>query len=95
MGKRALAVEQNNNQPPSQSNPQIVAQRRGDGANIIFGWRKQCLFVIIFLLMVLISVNLALTLWILKVMEVSSVSRSDAKSLASSILLRHRTESVS
>lgn len=72
MGKReAHAAEPNNNQPAS--NQQIANQRR-DGANIIYGWRKQCLYVIIFLLMVLISVNLALTLWILKVMEVSSVS---------------------
>lgn len=75
MGKRGtLTVEPNNNQPSSHNNQQITNQRGGDGANIIYGWRKQCLYVIIFLLMVLISVNLALTLWILKVMEVSSVS---------------------
>lgn len=73
MGKRTLTVEPNNNQPSSHSNQQI-ANQRGEGANIIYGWRKQCLYVIIFLLMVLISVNLALTLWILKVMEISSVS---------------------
>lgn len=74
MGKRALTVEPNNNQPSSHSNQQI-ANQRGEGENIIYGWRKQCLYVIIFLLMVLITVNLALTLWILKVMEISSVSR--------------------
>lgn len=75
MGKRgALAVEPNNNQPASQTNQQIANQRVGEGSKIIYGWRKQCLYIIIFLLVVLLSVNLALTLWILKVMEVSSVS---------------------
>lgn len=73
MGKRGLTVEQNNNQAPSHNNNQQAAVQRGDGSNIIYGWRKQCLYIIIFLLMVLISVNLALTLWILKVMEISSV----------------------
>lgn len=78
MGKRALTVEPNNNQPTSHSNQQITNQR-GEGGNIIYGWRKQCLYVIIFLLMVLISVNLALTLWILKVMEISSVGVPQSK----------------
>lgn len=40
----------------------------------LYGWRKKCLFLLILGLMVLIIVNLALTLWILKVMEFSSVS---------------------
>lgn len=76
MGKRGALVAEpnNNNQPSSHSNQQIANQRGRDGSNIIYGWRKQCLYLIIFLLMVLICVNLALTLWILKVMEVSSVS---------------------
>lgn len=39
----------------------------------LYGWRKKCLFLLIFGLMILIIVNLALTLWILKVMEFSSV----------------------
>lgn len=75
MGKRgALSVEPNNNQPFSHSNQEITNQRVGERTNIIYGWRKTMLYVIIFFLMILISVNLALTLWILKVMEVSSVS---------------------
>jgi hypothetical protein len=75
MGKRGVSAEEpNNNQPSSQSNQQMAHQRRRDGSNIIYGWRKQCLYVIIFILMILISLNLALTLWIIKIMEVSSVS---------------------
>lgn len=35
----------------------------------IYGWRKRCLYLFVLLLMVLILVNLALTIWILKVMN--------------------------
>lgn len=41
----------------------------------LYGWRKSCLFVLICALITLIVTNLALTLWILKVMEFSSVSK--------------------
>lgn len=40
----------------------------------LYGWRKKCLYTVILLLMVMIIINLALTLWILKVMEFSAVS---------------------
>jgi len=40
----------------------------------IYGWRKRCLYVLILGLLVMVIVNLALTLWVLKVMEFSSVS---------------------
>lgn len=39
----------------------------------LYGWRKKCLYILILGLMILIVVNLTLTLWILKVMEFSSV----------------------
>ncbi|KAJ8266852.1 hypothetical protein GJAV_G00135420 [Gymnothorax javanicus] len=35
----------------------------------IYGWRKRCLYFFVLLLMVLILINLALTIWILKVMN--------------------------
>uniref|UniRef100_A0A671LLS9 Sarcoglycan zeta n=2 Tax=Sinocyclocheilus anshuiensis TaxID=1608454 RepID=A0A671LLS9_9TELE len=35
----------------------------------IYGWRKRCLYFLVLLLMILIVVNLALTIWILKVMN--------------------------
>ncbi|KAG7484696.1 hypothetical protein MATL_G00052790 [Megalops atlanticus] len=35
----------------------------------IYGWRKRCLYFFVLLLMILILVNLALTIWILKVMN--------------------------
>jgi hypothetical protein len=42
----------------------------------IYGWRKRCLYLLILGLLVMVIVNLALTLWVLKVMEFSSVSNS-------------------
>lgn len=41
----------------------------------IYGWRKRCLYLLILGLLVMVIVNLALTLWVLKVMEFSSVSK--------------------
>ncbi|ELT89316.1 hypothetical protein CAPTEDRAFT_178434 [Capitella teleta] len=35
----------------------------------IYGWRKRCLYVFLLLLMVTVIVNLALTIWIIKVMD--------------------------
>lgn len=40
----------------------------------IYGWRKRCLYFLILGLLVMVIINLALTLWVLKVMEFSSVS---------------------
>lgn len=39
----------------------------------LIGWRKKCLYTLLLLLMLLIITNLVLTLWILKVMEFSTV----------------------
>ncbi|XP_015670363.1 gamma-sarcoglycan [Protobothrops mucrosquamatus] len=38
----------------------------------IYGWRKRCLYLFILLLIIILVVNLALTIWILKVMWFSS-----------------------
>lgn len=35
----------------------------------IYGWRKRCLYVFLLLLMVIIIINLALTIWIIRVMD--------------------------
>ncbi len=42
----------------------------------IYGWRKRCLYFFILLLLVTMIVNLALTIWILKVMNFTVVSIS-------------------
>ncbi|XP_063161835.1 gamma-sarcoglycan [Candoia aspera] len=38
----------------------------------IYGWRKRCLYLFVLLLIIILVVNLALTIWILKVMWFSS-----------------------
>lgn len=42
----------------------------------LYGWRKKCLYFLILSLAILIVVNLALTLWILKVMEFTTVCQN-------------------
>lgn len=66
-----------------------AARDEGDlGFHIgLYGWRKKCLYLLVFGLMLLIVVNLGLTLWILKVMEFSAVSPSDEFNLRSAVRL--------
>ena len=40
----------------------------------IYGWRKRCLYLFLVLLLVIIAVNLALTIWILVVLDFNLVS---------------------
>lgn len=47
----------------------------------IYGWRKRCLYFFVLLLMILILVNLAMTIWILKVMNFTIVSKTTQISL--------------
>ncbi|KAM6972809.1 zeta-sarcoglycan [Aplochiton taeniatus] len=56
-----------------QTNPLHQRASSGCGAQVypvgIYGWRKRCLYFFILLLLVTMIVNLALTVWILKVMN--------------------------
>lgn len=58
--------------------PNTLSQRVHQGAQAypvgIYGWRKRCLYFFILLLLVTMIVNLALTIWILKVMNFTVVS---------------------
>lgn len=65
---------------PSSEGPQVYKVG-------IYGWRKRCLYFFVLLLMILILVNLAMTIWILKVMNFTIVSKTIQFSLA---LLRGR-----
>lgn len=51
----------------------------------IYGWRKRCLYILILGLLIMVIVNLALTLWVLKVMEFSSVNRKLLKHFKKSL----------
>ncbi|KAL5278427.1 SGCG family protein [Megaselia abdita] len=57
----------------------------------IIGWRKKCLFIILFILLVLIVTNLALTLWILKVMEFSTNGMGQLKIIPHGVQLTGQT----
>uniref|UniRef100_A0A452RAM0 Sarcoglycan delta n=1 Tax=Ursus americanus TaxID=9643 RepID=A0A452RAM0_URSAM len=54
---------------PSSEGPQVYKVG-------IYGWRKRCLYFFVLLLMILILVNLAMTIWILKVMNFTIVNHS-------------------
>lgn len=60
---------------PSSEGPQVYKVG-------IYGWRKRCLYFFVLLLMILILVNLAMTIWILKVMNFTIVSKTTWFSLA-------------
>ncbi|XP_024939656.1 zeta-sarcoglycan isoform X2 [Cephus cinctus] len=53
--------------PPNNESPSCNGFRLG-----VYGWRKRCLYSLVLGLMVMVILNLALTLWLLKVMEFSS-----------------------
>lgn len=60
---------------PSSGGPQVYKVG-------IYGWRKRCLYFFVLLLMILILVNLAMTIWILKVMNFTIVSKTTQVSLS-------------
>ncbi|XP_071452552.1 delta-sarcoglycan-like isoform X2 [Hetaerina americana] len=62
--------------------PQCAGFRVG-----IYGWRKRCLYLLVLSLMVMVIVNLALTLWLLKVMEFSSEGMGNLRIVAGGIQL--------
>jgi len=45
----------------------------------IYGWRKKCLYFFLLLLLVIVAINLALTIWILVVLDFNLVSWSSEK----------------
>ncbi|CAH2091899.1 unnamed protein product [Euphydryas editha] len=45
----------------------------------IYGWRKKCLYILVMALMLMLIINLALTLWVLKVLDFNSVGMGQLK----------------
>lgn len=43
----------------------------------IYGWRKRCLYLFVLLLLIVLIVNFALTIWILRVMWFNTVCTAD------------------
>jgi hypothetical protein len=63
-----------NNSHINSSNSQNVHNLNSGLQLTLYGWRKKCLYILLAVLMIIIIINLALTLWILKVMEFTTVS---------------------
>ncbi|XP_050511082.1 gamma-sarcoglycan isoform X2 [Diabrotica virgifera virgifera] len=57
----------------------------------IYGWRKKCLYILILVLLIMVVVNLALTLWVLKVMEFSSEGMGQLKIVSGGLKLEGKT----
>ena len=51
--------------------------QKNDNLIGLYGWRKRCLYFFILLLVVIIITNLALTIWILVVLDFSQVCKDD------------------
>ncbi|KOX73684.1 Zeta-sarcoglycan [Melipona quadrifasciata] len=65
--------------PSSRTTPPILEDRTSGTASCkggfrlgVYGWRKRCLYSLVLTLMVIVILNLALTVWLLKVMGFSS-----------------------
>ncbi|XP_052860572.1 delta-sarcoglycan [Anopheles cruzii] len=71
--------------PPLQPPPSAAANCRMQLA--LYGWRKKCLYALILILTIMIIVNMALTLWIMKVMEFSSNGMGQLKVVPGGIQL--------
>ncbi|XP_011257840.1 zeta-sarcoglycan isoform X1 [Camponotus floridanus] len=54
----------------------------------VYGWRKRCLYSLVLILMVIVILNLALTVWLLKVMGFSSEGIGSLKVVPGGIELR-------
>uniref|UniRef100_A0A8C6XFB1 Sarcoglycan delta n=1 Tax=Naja naja TaxID=35670 RepID=A0A8C6XFB1_NAJNA len=63
---------------PQEQYAQRSTMQSSEGPHVykvgIYGWRKRCLYFFVLLLMILILVNLAMTIWILKVMNFTIVT---------------------
>nr|XP_022902524.1 delta-sarcoglycan-like [Onthophagus taurus] len=53
----------------------------------IYGWRKRCLYILVLGLLIMVIINLALTLWVLKVMEFSSEGMGQLKIITGGLKL--------
>uniref|UniRef100_A0A336MWC4 CSON006999 protein n=1 Tax=Culicoides sonorensis TaxID=179676 RepID=A0A336MWC4_CULSO len=82
-----------NNNSISKSNGRNNTRSSSSRANVVashltfYGWRKKCLYALVLILAILITINLALTLWILKVMEFSSNGMGHLKMVPGGIQL--------
>lgn len=41
----------------------------------LYGWRKRCLYTILFVLLLVVTVNVTLVIWIIRVLQINHVSK--------------------
>jgi len=58
----------------------------------VYGWRKRCLYVFILMLLVIVIINFALTIWILKVMNFSTDGMGKLRIVPEGIRVEGHTE---
>ena len=61
--------------------PLPAIEHKNDNPIGLYGWRKRCLYFFILLLVVVIITNLALTIWILVVLDFSQVCKDDCSAI--------------
>lgn len=81
--------------PSSRTTPPILEDRTSGTASCkggfrlgVYGWRKRCLYSLVLTLMVIVILNLALTVWLLKVMGFSSEGIGSLKVVPGGVELR-------
>ncbi|XP_076375828.1 sarcoglycan delta isoform X1 [Megalopta genalis] len=81
--------------PSSRTTPPILEDRTSGPASCkggfrlgVYGWRKRCLYSLVLTLMIIVILNLALTVWLLKVMGFSSEGIGSLKVVPGGIELR-------
>ncbi|RMB96674.1 hypothetical protein DUI87_26739 [Hirundo rustica rustica] len=71
--QKLRVLEETEAKMPQEQYPHRSTMQTSEGPQVykvgIYGWRKRCLYFFVLLLMILILVNLAMTIWILKVMN--------------------------
>ncbi|XP_053973362.1 zeta-sarcoglycan isoform X2 [Hylaeus volcanicus] len=81
--------------PSSRTTPPIIEDRTSGSASCkggfrlgVYGWRERCLYSLVLTLMVIVILNLALTVWLLKVIGFSSEGIGSLKVVPGGIELR-------
>ncbi|XP_029034407.2 zeta-sarcoglycan isoform X2 [Osmia bicornis bicornis] len=81
--------------PSSRRTPPLLEDRTSGTASCkeglrlgVYGWRKRCLYSLVLTLMIIVILNLALTVWLLKVMGFSSEGIGSLKVVPGGIELR-------
>ncbi|XP_075213987.1 sarcoglycan delta isoform X2 [Lycorma delicatula] len=84
--------ESHHERQPVNGSQKSTTMGRQPGPHIgIYGWRKRCLYLLILALLVVVILNLALTLWVIKVMEFNTNGMGELRIVAGGVQLSGQT----